>query len=45
MMVGEVYLLRDGESASYVGAPEAPELHLSFDFRPLHSTVGRRSHG
>ena len=37
MMVGEVYLLRDGESASYVGTPEAPELHLSFDFRPLHS--------
>ncbi len=38
MMVGEVYLLRDGESASYVGTPDAPELHLSFDFRPLHST-------
>ena len=37
MMVGEVYLLRDGESASYVGTPDAPELHLSFDFRPLHS--------
>jgi alpha-glucosidase len=37
MMVGEVYLLRDGESASYVGDPGAPELHLSFDFRPLHS--------
>jgi alpha-glucosidase len=37
MMVGEVYLLRDGESASYVGTEEHPELHLSFDFRPLHS--------
>ena len=37
MMVGEVYLLRDGESASYVGSPDAPELHLSFDFRPLHT--------
>jgi alpha-glucosidase len=37
MMVGEVYLLRDGESASYLGTPDAPELHLSFDFRPLHS--------
>ncbi len=37
MMVGEVYLLRDGESASYVGEPDRPELHLSFDFRPLHS--------
>ena len=38
MMVGEVYLLRDGESASYLGTPAAPELHLSFDFRPLHTT-------
>ena len=38
MMVGEVYLLRDGESASYVGDVDAPELHLSFDFRPLHSS-------
>src|SRR6056297_729310 len=37
MMVGEVYLLRDGESASYLGTPEAPELHLSFDFRPIHT--------
>jgi alpha-glucosidase len=37
MMVGEVYLLRDGESASYLGTPAAPELHLSFDFRPLHT--------
>jgi alpha-glucosidase len=40
MMVGEVYLLREGESASYLGdlAGGAPELHLSFDFRPLHTT-------
>jgi alpha-glucosidase len=38
MMVGEVYLLRDGESASYLGTPDAPELHLSFDFRPLHTS-------
>ena len=37
MMVGEVYLLRDGESASYLGTSDAPELHLSFDFRPLHA--------
>ena len=39
MMVGEVYLLRGGESASYLGdiGGGAPELHLSFDFRPLHT--------
>ena len=37
MMVGEVYLLRSGESASYLGTVERPELHLSFDFRPLHT--------
>jgi len=39
MMVGEVYLLRGGESASYLGDIDggAPELHLSFDFRPLHT--------
>ena len=37
MMVGEVYLLRPGESASYLGTPEAPELQLSFDFRPIHT--------
>ena len=42
MMVGEVYLLRDGESASYVGHAGAPELHLSFDFRPAAHVVGRR---
>jgi alpha-glucosidase len=39
MMVGEVYLLHAGESASYLGDPSAGngELHLSFDFRPLHT--------
>jgi len=39
MMVGEVYLLRGGESASYLGGigGGAGELHLSFDFRPLHT--------
>jgi alpha-glucosidase len=37
MMVGEVYLLRDGESSSYLGTADQPELHLSFDFRPLHA--------
>ncbi len=39
MMVGEVYLLRPGQSASYLGDPAAGrgELHLSFDFRPLHT--------
>ena len=37
MMVGEVYLLGEGESAGYVGTPEKPELHLSFDFRPVHT--------
>ena len=36
MMVGEVYLLSAGESASYVGTPDRPELHLSFDFRAVH---------
>ncbi len=40
MMVGEVYLLRPGESASYLGTPEAPELHLSFDFRSVHTDWG-----
>lgn len=40
MMVGEVYLLQAGESASYLGdiAGGAPELNLSFDFRPLHTS-------
>lgn len=37
MMVGEVYLLNPGESASYLGTAEAPELHLSFDFRSVHT--------
>jgi alpha-glucosidase len=38
MMVGEVYLLREGESASYLGDTESgPELHLSFDFRAIHT--------
>ena len=39
MMVGEVYLLNAGESASYLGDPAhgRGELHLSFDFRPVHT--------
>jgi len=37
MIVGEVYLLGPGQSATYVGTPEQPELHLSFDFRPVHT--------
>ncbi len=38
MMVGEVYLLREGESASYLGDAESgEELHLSFDFRAIHT--------
>ncbi len=39
MMVGEVYLLAEGEAASYLGDPAtgADELHLSFDFRPIHT--------
>jgi alpha-glucosidase len=39
MMVGEVYLLGVGESASYLGDPASGrgELHLSFDFRPVHA--------
>ncbi|MEZ5168373.1 MAG: alpha-amylase family glycosyl hydrolase [Acidimicrobiales bacterium] len=39
MMVGEVYLLDPGQAASYLGHPEPGrgELHLSFDFRPLHA--------
>ena len=37
MMVGEVYLLRSGESASYLGTDDEPELHLSFDFRSVHT--------
>ncbi len=37
MMVGEVYLLEPGQAASYLGTPEDGELHLTFDFRPLHT--------
>lgn len=37
MMVGEVYLLRPGQSASYLGTEADPELHLSFDFRSVHT--------
>lgn len=39
MMVGEVYLLREGQSVAYLGDPLSGEgeLHLSFDFRPLHT--------
>jgi alpha-glucosidase len=42
MMVGEVYLLDDGQSASYLGDPVSGEheLHLAFDFRPIHSAWG-----
>ncbi|MEX2627654.1 MAG: alpha-amylase family glycosyl hydrolase [Ilumatobacteraceae bacterium] len=35
MMVGEVYLLGDGQTARYLGDDD--ELHLTFDFRALHS--------
>jgi alpha-glucosidase len=34
MMVGEVYLLRPGQAVSYLGDDD--ELHLAFDFRPVH---------
>ena len=39
MMVGEVYLLGDGQSVRYLGDPATGrgELHLSFDFRPVHA--------
>jgi alpha-glucosidase len=37
MMVGEVYLLKPGQTATYLGEPEDGELHLSFDFRPVHT--------
>jgi alpha-glucosidase len=36
MMVGEVYLLRPGQAVTYLG--DNDELHLSFDFRPVHAT-------
>jgi alpha-glucosidase len=35
MMVGEVYLLKPGQTVSYLG--EGDELHLTFDFRSVHS--------
>ncbi|MGY6501206.1 MAG: alpha-amylase family glycosyl hydrolase [Acidimicrobiales bacterium] len=35
MMVGEVYLLRSGQAATYLGDDD--ELHLAFDFRPVHT--------
>lgn len=35
MMVGEVYLLRPGQTVSYLGDDD--ELHLTFDFRTLHT--------
>jgi alpha-glucosidase len=38
-MVGEVNLMGPGQVATYLGRPEdgAGELHLAFDFRPLHT--------
>jgi alpha-glucosidase len=35
MMVGEVYLLRPGQAVTYLGDDD--ELHLAFDFRPVHT--------
>jgi alpha-glucosidase len=35
MMVGEVYLLRSGQAVTYLGDDD--ELHLAFDFRPVHT--------
>lgn len=35
MMVGEVYLLRPGQSVGYLGDDD--ELHLTFDFRAIHT--------
>ncbi len=40
MIVGEVYLIGPGQAATYVGTPERPELHLAFDFRPVHTEWG-----
>jgi alpha-glucosidase len=38
MMVGEVYLLRPGQAVTYLGdGGELNELHLAFDFRPVHT--------
>ncbi|MFP4512255.1 MAG: alpha-amylase family glycosyl hydrolase [Acidimicrobiales bacterium] len=35
MIVGEVYLLNPGQAATYLG--DGDELHLAFDFRPVHT--------
>jgi alpha-glucosidase len=35
MMVGEVFLPTTAQVLPYYGSPEAPELHLSFNFPPL----------
>jgi alpha-glucosidase len=35
MMIGEVYLLEPGQTVRYLGDDD--ELHLTFDFRPLHT--------
>jgi len=35
MSIGEVYLLDTAKVATYYGTPEAPELHLSFNFPGL----------
>ncbi|QGG94986.1 alpha-amylase family glycosyl hydrolase [Actinomarinicola tropica] len=35
MMVGEVYLLKPGQTVGYLGDDD--ELHLTFDFRTLHT--------
>jgi alpha-glucosidase len=35
MMVGEVYLMRPGQAVAYLGVDD--ELHLAFDFRPVHT--------
>jgi alpha-glucosidase len=35
--VGEVYLLSTRRVARFYGTPEAPELHLSFNFPPLYA--------
>jgi alpha-glucosidase len=35
MMVGEVYLLGEGQAATYLGDDD--ELHLTFDFRAVHT--------
>ena len=37
MVVGEVFILDPAEVADFYGTPEAPELHLSFNFVPLYT--------